>query len=292
MVRTVPTARLTRLLLSGLLLAMITMRAHAGPVTLDATQTGGFYADGSTDNDAAFQNYFVGYGTTPGAARTPERRAFFVFHLPSIAGHVDTATLHLKLVFGGLIFGKGPGAPGPGVPDDTFETFQLGASVFPASLVTSGALSMSDAAAVFDSFDDHPVASILGFGSGFPAPPAEGDIEIVLDATGVAYLNANLGGDIVLTGWMPSWSEDTRAAPPGASVEFFEASELVFGHTDVVAPGVPPGSFPSPSLTLGISLAPMNVSAPDALPLLAVGMLALLLRRTPGAHSPLQRRHG
>ena len=33
---------------------------------------------------------------------------------------------------------------------------------------------------------------------------------------------------------------------------------------------------------------PTIVSAPDELPLLAVGMLALLLRRTLGAHSPLQ----
>ena len=279
MSRTLPMSPVTRLLLSGLLLAPVTLQAQAAPLTLDATQTGGFYADGSTDNHPAFQNYFVGYGTTPGAARTPERRAFFTFHLPSIAGHVDAATLHLKLVFGGLIFGKGPGVPGPGVPDDALETFQLGAAAVPASVVTSAALSMSDALAVFASFDDHPIAPILGFGSGFPTPPPGGDIEIVLDATGIAYLNAHLGADIVLTGWMPSWSEDTRAAPPGAPTAFFEASELVFGHTDVAVPGIPPGSFPSPSLTLKISEPPINVSAPNALLLLAGGMLALRRRR-------------
>ncbi len=50
--------------------------AAALSVELASTQVGGFYADGGHDSLAGFQNYFVGYGTSPGSARTAERRAF------------------------------------------------------------------------------------------------------------------------------------------------------------------------------------------------------------------------
>jgi hypothetical protein len=86
-----------RLLVAGLIAALATA-AHALDVTLPAVQTGGFYADGAKNNDAAFENYFVGYGTTPGFARTAERRSFFHFDLSALggAGALTGATLHLR----------------------------------------------------------------------------------------------------------------------------------------------------------------------------------------------------
>src|SRR5688572_24622551 len=68
-----------------LVAASVCTTPHAAVVSIDALQTGGFYADGSADNTPGFQNYFVGYGTTPGFGRTPERRSFFWFSLAGIS---------------------------------------------------------------------------------------------------------------------------------------------------------------------------------------------------------------
>jgi hypothetical protein len=217
--------------------------AHA--IGLEATQVGGFAADGGKANDPAFQNYFVGYGTTPGFARTAERRSFFVFDLPALpaGSSVAAATLEIRLPFGGLIFGKGPGDPGPSVPSDAFEVFALTLPLgLDKALVLSPGLSPPEVMALFATIAVAPAAAdayVFGLGAPLPPDPDGKGAVISLGLTGAALakINASLGSDLVLTGWMPSWSEDLRPKPgdPGA---FFEASELIFGLTDVHA-GVP-----------------------------------------------------
>ena len=235
-------------------------------ITLDATQVGGFYADGAPDNDFAHQNYFVGYGTTPGSPRTSERRSFFYFDMPVVPGEILSAKLSLKLMFStSLIFGKGPGMPPDPIPSDEFETFQLGVTTLPASMVTSPGLPSSEWGVVFDSFDDIPVADPKMFFSADELPlPAV--IEIHLDSMGLTALTIKQGSDLVLTGWMPSWSHDDRIGPDGKPVE---GSELIFGFSDV------PDIVPMPTLT--IEYAP--VPEPGTLAAVGLGVAALLRRR-------------
>lgn len=244
--------------------------ARAGFVILEAKQTGGFYAPGlAPDNDPAFQNYFVGYGTTPGSGRTPERRSFFWFDLAGVPGPITKATLGLTLPFGGLIFGKGPGDPlaGP-VPSDVVEEFAVGSTPAPAGLVTSPTLTAAEADAIFATFASTPVASPVSFMAGGVPPPV---IDIPLDGAGLALLNSSLGKDVVLTGWMPTWSFDSRP-DPFPPPDFFEASELIFGLTDVHA-----GAVPKPTLTL--EFAPAAVPEPGSLALLGLGGLGLAAAR-------------
>ena len=228
-------------LASLLLLAPLTVLAVPDPgMTLLPVQTGGIFADGGLNNSPGFQNYFVGYGTSPGLPRTAQRRSFFVFSLAAIPPDlmVVSATLKLRLPFGGLIFGKGPGDPlaGP-VPSDISETFALGAIDLPSSVVLSPTLDTASAVALFGVMDDHPVASpTLFMGGGLP-PAGDGGppiVPVVLDGAGLSALNAKRGGEIVLTGWMPSWTEDLRPSPTPPPL-YFEASELIFGLTDVHA---------------------------------------------------------
>jgi len=253
----------------GLLLAG---SATATELEVPFIQTGGFFADGGVSNSPTFQNYFVGYGTTPGFARTAERRSFFVFDIPAIPMDIAVtgATLKLRLPFGGLIFGKGPGDPlaGP-VPSDASETFAVGLLSLPTSVVLSPGLSSAAAMGIFAAMDDMMITSPVMFTAGMVFPPA-GDggppiIPIALDGAGVAALSAARGGSIILIGWMPSWSEDLRPSPTPPPL-YFESSELVFGLTDAHALAVL-----KPSLVL--TLAPI----PEPSMLLLWGAGALLL---------------
>lgn len=236
-----------RRLAAGLLWALAAGAALAdGAITLTHRQSGGVFADGGLNNGPSFQNYFVGYGTTPGFGRTAERRSFFVFDLPPLpAGWVlRAATLELQLPYGGLIFGKGPGEPGVDeVAPDPFETFQLGLLPVASSIVTDVTLPPAAGMLLFSMMDDLPVAAprVFHFGDPLhdipdgdvPVPPVT--IAIELDAAGLSALAAAMGpagGEIVFSGWMPSWSHDERLNPTPPPL-YFEASELIFGHTNV-----------------------------------------------------------
>lgn len=240
--------------------------ASADVMVLDSIQVGGFFAEGLPSNLPHFQNYYVGYGTTPGFDRTPERRSFFWYDIPVIPGEILSAKLSLDLLVStSLIFGKGSGMPPDPIPDDEFESFQLGVTTFSAGFVTKPDITVEEAAMVFDSFDDIDVAAEKVFLKADPLPlPAK--IEIHLDAMGLMALSMKQGKDLVLTGWMPSWSHDDRKGPDG---KFIEGSELIFGFSDV-------GSLvPKPTLT--IEYAP--VPEPATIAVLGFGVAAILRRR-------------
>lgn len=231
----------------------------ADVIELSAAQAGGYYAGSPPDNLAEFQNYFVGYGTSPGSPRTPERRSFFVFDLAPVDRTIASASLHLTLKFGGLIYGKGPGDPAAGpVLDDPVEEFVVGVSPFPTALVTSPGVGADPAtvADIFASFAATPVSDPFTFSPATPimTDPLTGDAEISipLTAPGIAALNAASGvsGKIVLTGWMPTWSPDARTAP-GDPAKLFEGSELIFGFSDVHS-----GLVPAPVLELTLAPVP------------------------------------
>jgi hypothetical protein len=222
---------------------VVASTAAADVVVLEPVQVGGFYAGGAPpDNLPSFQNYYVGYGSLTGGGRTPERRSFFHFDLSGISGDVVSATLELKLIPGGLIFGKGPGTPPDPIPSDTFEDFQLGGvfdPALPASKFTSTRLTSPEIMGIFGAMDDAPIAPTLGFTMGGPPPPDP--IVITLGPAGLTLLEMKAGGDVVLTGWMPTWSFDSRMFMGG----FVEGSELMFGGTDVHL-----SHFPKPVLTI------------------------------------------
>ncbi len=273
-----------KLLLTATVVAAAAVNAHATVTSVDATQVGGFYADGSADNAATFQNYFVGYGTTPGFPRTEERRSFFTFDLSGISGPVTSASFSLFLPAFGLIFGTDclgadpctgplpmvddPGTPwddtDPGAwPKDTVEEFVLGHTPFSSAIVTDTMLPSEDPGGldkkeVFESFDDSPVAGPLAIMDTDPLDFSSGPIEFVitLDATGIALINDAIaaGGDFVLTGFMPSWSFEDRMTPLGD--DLVEKSELMFGLSDLVTDGMET-SLTTPFLEITTSEVPL-----------------------------------
>lgn len=275
-------------LVAGLLALAAGSALADGTVTLTQRQSGGIFADGGLNNGLGFQNYYVGYGTTPGFGRTAERRSFFVFDLPPLpAGWVlSGARLELQLPYGGLIFGKGPGEPGVDeVAPDPYESFQLGLLPVASAVVTDVTLPPAAGMLLFSMMDDLPVAMprVFHFGDllhdipdgDVPVPPVT--IAIELDAAGLSALAAAMGpagGEIVFSGWMPSWSHDERLNPTPPPL-YFEASELIFGHTNVHV---------DPALASRLVLLAAPIPELPAAWLWAAGLLALSAwRRSVGA---------
>jgi hypothetical protein len=259
--------------------------ARAGLIEVTATQTGGFYDGGGIpDNFPEFQNYYVGYGTTPGFTRTTERRSFFVFDLVGITpGEVVSAALTLRLPFGGLKFGKsGDPTAGPvPSPDDLSEVFALGVTTIATATVLSLGLTPPEIDLIFESFNDIPVALPYVFSSG-SVPPPEPDgfgakIVIPFSAMGITALDIKAGSTIVLTGWMPSWTFDSRLEPGGGPTDYYEASELIFGLTDVHFP--PPPGVPPPVLTMLLADDTAVVPEPSSMMLFAMGVGGLAVRK-------------
>lgn len=256
------TERLSRIAIAALVPLLVGWQSAqaVSTVSIDAAQVGGFYGDGAADNAVTFQNYFVGYGTTPGSPRTEERRSFFSFDLSGISGTVTDASFSLQLKDFGVIFGKDcagadpctgtiiddPGTPGidesdPGtIPTDPFEEFVLGLSSFSSAIVTDTSLPATDPGGVdgmevFEDFAATPVAGPFGFSPSDTFDFSTGSAEIVLSLTtlGIAAINDAIAtdGDLVLTGFMPTFSFEDRMTPGGSLVEL---DELLFGLTDIV----------------------------------------------------------
>lgn len=95
---------------------------------------------------------------------------------------------------------------------------------------------------------------------------------IPLSGVGIGALNAAIigGAEIILTGFMPSWSYEDRT--DSGTGELIEKSELIFGLTDLTTSGIPTG-LERPYLEITLAEAP----APGTW-LLLVGGAAGLMR--------------
>ncbi len=200
---------------------------------LAAVQVGGFFSDGSVDNDPTDQNYYVGYSTSSSIA---ERRNFFVFDTSGLTTDISAASLSLTLFDGGLIFGVDT----PGIPPifDATEDFILSGTPATSLEILEPMIDAPSAIGIWDTFGD-PSEGIgaIGFAADEPVPiPPEG-LEIVIDLTaaGVMLINDSLlgnggSGEVILTGRML----DVSILIPEP-----EMDELMFGFTDVIKDGLP-----------------------------------------------------
>lgn len=255
--------------------------AQAATVSVIATQSGGF-GETAAANLPSMQNYFVGYASISGAggkARTEERRSFFVFDIPVLAGPITSATLTLELSEFGLARGLGPGAfPGvcAGFPsveeckkgiEDPVEEFALGVTDMPSGLVLDPGLSPAMIKSVWEGLVATPAAAPVLFEKGKTPPPGSKpgffSVEIPLTAAGLLGIETHVGGSLVFTGWMPTWSYDERKVPGDI---FFEGSEAIFMFSDVLS-----AKFAPP--TLEIVYAP--IPEPIAAALLMSGLVVL-----------------
>ncbi len=225
-----------------------TNEATAATMDISLDQTGGFYADGSLDNSPTFQNYFIGYGTTPGFPRTPERRHFFIFDLSSVTVPITSAELKLILPFGGLI------------ADEPMETWVVSGTSVPAAMFKDTGLTPLEAAPIFGEIGTAPeIIDPVDFGPGDDDGIAK---PYALNSTGIAFLNAHLGGEVAITGFMASFSEEPEVDEP---------DELLFAHSNVVGSGV--SLIAPPVLTI------TTVPEPSAAAILALGGVVFFMRR-------------
>ena len=165
-----------------------------------------------------------------------------------------------------LIFGASEADP---TIKDPFETFRMGAIPHsPHGLVAPG-LSSADVMSVFAVMDDTPISILKTFMLDDPPPfPSDHDIEI--DELGKSFIMAKRGSELVLTGWMPTWSYDSRTGPSGS---FLEGSELIWGFSDITGPSGP--LVPKPKLTITYTPVP----EPATMTGIAIGVAALKKRR-------------
>lgn len=240
---------------------------------LPAVHVGGFFSDGSADNDAVvFQNYYVGYSTSSSVA---ERRNFFIFDLSTVTTPVASASLALTLKTGGLIFGVADYGPPPfDMPVFEVEDYILSGTPFSSAEIADISISPAAAMTVFDTFGD-PSEAVggIGFDPLIPVPiPPLGELEVVidLDPAGISLINDNLGGEVILTGRMLDVSPLFPVDPDGMGPASGEMSEIMWGFTDVLG---------GPSVTEMPFLSLESVPEPGTSALLAgviaVGLIGL-----------------
>lgn len=237
--------------------------SQADIIKADALQVGGFLEGGLTDNSLGHQNYFVGYGSV-GGFRSPERRSFLWYHIPSFEGTIVDVSIKFKMVAAtSLIFGYDPGSP---TGHDAVEKFQLGATTVDHGTMTRLDLSTSEAETIFEGMDDHPIAPANEFSMSttydFPFT-----VDVHLDSLGKSIVSSKRGLDLVLTGWMPTWTENDEL---DASRHLIEGDELLFGLSDV------PHLAPEPEMTIAFT----SVPEPGSVAALAIGMSFLIRRRS------------
>ena len=244
-------SRLSTFVTTGLALVvgLSASELKAATIEVDATQVGGFFEDGSADNEVTFQNYYLGYSTLSTLA---VRRSFFYFDLSGVTDPVVSAEFSITLPFGGLFFG------GDGMGGFEVEDFILsGTDHSLIGDILDSSVSAADAMTVWAALGD-PMTAIgtAGFDPSMPPMvPTEGlEILIPIDASGIALINMHLGGDLMLSGRMLDVSP---LMPTG------EMDELIFGLSDVVPMGGmagDPGTVPAPALTLITTPEPESIS--------------------------------
>lgn len=211
-------------LLSALVLAAA---LPAATITVDASASGRYFNSGT---------FLTGqYGTGWHSGVPGEARSFFVFDLSGVTGTITAATLRL--------------ATNPSfstyISPDPSETFTLFDVSTPLATLTSGG----------GGFADLGTGTTLGSFVATGALGAQADIS--LNAAGLTYLNAAIGGNPALGGAITTLTS-------GAS------NEIVFNATDA--------SF-TRQMLLTTTTAPTVVPEPSTWLMLTLGLAPLLLRR-------------
>ena len=197
-------------------------------VNLDATASGRYFTSGT---------FFSGqYGTGWHAGVPGEARSFFVFDLSGVTGTITAATLRLA---------TNPSFSAYISPDPS-ETFALFDVATPIATLTGGS----------GGFADLGTGTVLGT---FLANSSIGSqVDINLDASGLTYLNAAIGGSTALGGAL------TTLASGGSN-------EIVFNATDA--------SFTRQLILTTTTTAPTGVPEPSTWAMLSLGLLTLAVRR-------------
>ena len=211
-----------RHLLQFLLVAILTLAsvAHAATVVeIESTQVGGFYDDGTADNDPVFQNYFVGHTSLAGTL-FPERRNFFIFDLsaPSLAslpGPILSAVLLL------------PASPAGYISMDPAEDYRLTGTPFDPMIIGDPMATPMVKSDIFDSLGSDMAPDYAEFTvdeDSFPllGEPA-GEFVIPLSPAAVFDLNMSIGSLFAMGGRMTTH-------------DFDELDEIIFAFSDVISP--------------------------------------------------------
>lgn len=208
-------------------------------ITDGAGQVGGFYgeylpgddAPGSypatiaPDNDASFQNYFMGRTTVTGFT-TPERRAFFIFDTSGVSipgGEAVTGvSIELELLSGGVL---------ANFTGDS-ESVSFSGTPFGPTEILDPPATMTDPVDIWATFGSGPAYGdfvIAGPDSMTEPQTVPGIYEIPLPGA-VSDLDASLGGLFIVTAKLDTFDPGPigSGAPPAV-----DPTEFVFGLTDV-----------------------------------------------------------
>ena len=230
-----------------LVLTFFTSPVDADFFDVETTQVGGFFETGTPDNEATFQNYFVGLSTPAGSSTPlPERRSFFIFDIPEF-GPDETlvdATFSIYLPTEFSIPANFTGG---------IEVFDITSSDFTAEEILDPVGFGLAPEEIFPTF---------GFGDFYgdavfeeadpPTGPFPLEIVIPLSPTAIDDIAMSAGGKFVITGRMASYDP----APDASAEIIFSLSDLVVGGSET--------SLPSPFLSL------TTIPEPNAVALLAV----------------------
>jgi len=265
--------------LGALALLLLASPATGAPLVLEAVDSGFVNAAGRTSKndgvvlgavDATF-NYSVGAidEVAPLGGTDVPRKNFFTFDLGAVTAPIASATLVLFNPVGGY------SSPDPS------ELYVLGGAEVPdAAAMAALASDLATVLSIFDAGELATAASLFpevaktlevplpDFGAALVSAADDGtDVMIPMTPFGVDYLNAFLGGEVVLGGVL-------------ASLDAVDAGdEVVFGFTKPLIPGTlspdPPIVAPTPTPKLVLTLVP----EPGTAVLVAAGLAALATAR-------------
>ncbi|GEM_PF-1089318 len=234
---------------------------------------GGYPATLPPDNDASFQNYFMGrstLGPLSTADSTPERRVFFMFDMAGVlgsipAGHTITGvTIDLTLTAGGSaalanFSGGSEVVEFTGTPFSEVEILDPVGTSTPTDSIWS----------TFGTSTPYGGFEITGTPPPGAAPPsADGLMTLAPDTYTIDLPGAvsdlssavGAGGMFIVTARLASFDPDVigTSAPPAT-----DPYEYVFGITDVASPSG--STVPAPVLTIS------TIPEPTAIVLIALG---------------------
>jgi hypothetical protein len=179
---------------TALILVAASCSLTATPIS--ASDSGWFASSGQSaiNFSSGFENYAVGYDNgdfSPGQTLSD----FFVFDLTSVTGDITSATLDLYVPTGGV-----DGGPGYQSPNSSEEYLLTGTSSSIADLTGSYGPGDTMGQGVYGSLGTGTTYADISIDSADQGTT----VEIALNAAGLAFLNANEGSEVALSGRNPN----------------------------------------------------------------------------------------